>query len=220
MDSVKEILISDLAEAVVEMDEERTEELANECIEKGIDILTAINEGLAGGMEQAGKLYDEGEYYIPELLMCSDAMYKGIDILKPHLPKDSETKFKAVIGVVEGDTHDIGKNLVKIMMETAGFEMYDLGRDVPPREFVNKAKEVGAGIIVLSTLMSTTMHVMEDVIKLLEEENLRDKIKVMIGGGPISQKFADKIGADTYTTDATKAAKAAVEIAKSLSEGK
>jgi len=220
MDNIKEPLINDLSEAVVEMDEERTEELANQCIDKGVDVLTAINEGLAKGMEQAGKLYDEGEYYIPELLMCSDAMYKGIDILKPHLPKDSETKFKAVIGVVQGDTHDIGKNLVKIMMETAGFEMYDLGRDVPAVEFVSKAKEVGACIIALSTLMSTTMCGMEDVIKILEEEKLRDKIKVMIGGGPISQKFADKIGADAYTTDATKAAKVAVEIAKGLSEGK
>ena len=220
MDNIKDTLINNLSEAVVEMDEEKTEELANQCIEKGVDVLAAINEGLAKGMEQAGKLYDEGEYYIPELLMCSDAMYKGIDILKPHLPKDSERKFKAVIGVVQGDTHDIGKNLVKIMMETAGFEMYDLGRDVAPEEFVNKAKEVGACIITLSTLMSTTMCGMEEVIKILEEQNLRDKIKVMIGGGPISQKFADKIGADVYTTDATKAARVAVEIAKGLSEGK
>lgn len=220
MDKTKEALINALAEAVVEMEEERTEELAKECIEKGVDVLTAINEGLAKGMEKAGKLYDEGEYYIPELLMCSEAMYKGIEILKPYLKTNRETKFKAVIGVVEGDTHDIGKNLVKIMMETAGFQMYDLGRDVPPVEFVKKAKEVGASIIVLSTLMSTTMHVMEDVIKLLEEENLRDKIKVMVGGGPISQKFADAIGADAYTTDATKAAKVAVEIANNLSEGK
>jgi len=220
MDNIKDTLINNLSEAVVEMDEEKTEELANQCIEKGVDVLAAINEGLAKGMEQAGKLYDEGEYYIPELLMCSDAMYKGIDILKPHLPKDSERKFKAVIGVVQGDTHDIGKNLVKIMMETAGFEMYDLGRDVAPEEFVNKAKEVGACIIAISTLMSTTMCGMEEVIKILEEQNLRDKIKVMIGGGPISQKFADKIGADVYTTDATKAARVAVEIAKGLSEGK
>lgn len=220
MENIKEVLINALAEAVVEMEEERTEELAKECIEKGVDVLTAINEGLAKGMEKAGKLYEEGEYYIPELLMCSEAMYKGIDILKPYLKTNNESKFKAVIGVVEGDTHDIGKNLVKIMMETAGFQMYDLGRDVPPMDFVKKAKEVGASIIVLSTLMSTTMTVMEDVIKILEEENLRDKVKVMIGGGPISQKFADKIGADAYTTDATKAAKVAVEIAKNLSKGK
>ena len=208
MSDLKENMLIELSDAVVDMEEDKTVELCKMCIEKGINAYEVIEKGLSDGMNRAGKLYEEEEYYIPELLMCSDAMYSGINVVKPHLEKkEAEEKHKVVIGVVEGDTHDIGKNLVKIMMETEGFEVIDLGRDVPVRDFVNKAKEVGAKIIVLSTLMTTTMDGMEDVVKILEEENLRDKIKVMVGGGPISQSFADRIGADAYTTDASKAAK-------------
>lgn len=195
------------------MEEEETVELAKECIENNISAYEAIDKGLAHGMNRAGELYEEGEYYIPELLMCSDAMYSGLEVLKPHLKKnDLGKKHKIVIGVIQGDTHDIGKNLVKIMMETEGFEVIDLGRDVPPRDFVDKAKEIEADIICMSTLMTTTMDGMEEVIKLLKEEGIRDKVTVMIGGGPISQNFADKIGADVYTTDASRAAKRAKKI--------
>jgi corrinoid protein of di/trimethylamine methyltransferase len=208
MINLNENVFKEVSDAVVEMEEDTTVELCNKCIESGIDAYEIIERGLADGMNRAGKLYEEEEYYIPELLMCSDAMYAGINIVKPHLEKKrAEKKHKVVIGVVEGDTHDIGKNLVKIMMETEGFEVIDLGRDVPVKAFVDKAKEVEANIIVLSTLMTTTMDGMAEVIKLLEKENLRNSIKVMIGGGPISQTFADKIGADGYTTDASKAAK-------------
>lgn len=208
MSDLKENMFRELSDSVVNMEEEKTVEICKMCIEKGIDPYEVIEKGLADGMNRAGKLYEEEEYYIPELLMCSDAVYAGIYVVKPHLKtKENEDKQKVVIGVVQGDTHDIGKNLVKIMMETEGLEVIDLGRDVPVRDFVDKAKEVGASIIVLSTLMTTTMNGMAEVIKILEEENLRDKIKVMIGGGPISQSFADKIGADAYTTDASKAAK-------------
>lgn len=216
MANLKEDLLKELSDSVVEMDEEKTVELAKLCIDKEISAYEGIDKGLGEGMNRAGRLYEEGEYYIPELLMCSEAMYSGIEVLKPHLKKaDTENKHKVVIGVVQGDTHDIGKNLVKIMMETEGFEVIDLGRDVDPIAFVEKAKEVGASIIALSTLMTTTMEGMAQVIKILEEENLREKIKVMIGGGPISQSFADKIGADAYTTDASRAAK----FAKSLVQG-
>ncbi|EPS47071.1 corrinoid protein [Clostridium botulinum] len=210
MNNVSEELIKKLSESVVEMEEEETVELAKECIENNISAYEAIDKGLAHGMNRAGELYEEGEYYIPELLMCSDAMYSGLEVLKPHLKKnDLGKKHKIVIGVIQGDTHDIGKNLVKIMMETEGFEVIDLGRDVPPRDFVDKAKEIQADIICMSTLMTTTMDGMEEVIKLLKEEGIRDKVTVMIGGGPISQNFADKIGADVYTTDASRAAKRA-----------
>ncbi|AJD30691.1 corrinoid protein [Clostridium sporogenes] len=213
MSNVSEELIRKLSESVVEMEEEETVELAKECIEKNISAYEAIDKGLAHGMNRAGELYEEGEYYIPELLMCSDAMYSGLEILKPHLKKnDLGKKHKVVIGVIQGDTHDIGKNLVKIMMETEGFEVIDLGRDVPIRDFVDKAKEVEADIICMSTLMTTTMDGMGEVIKLLKEEGIREKVTVMIGGGPISQNFADKIGADIYTTDASKAAKYAKKI--------
>ncbi|MBN3449159.1 corrinoid protein [Clostridium botulinum] len=213
MNNVSEELIKKLSESVVEMEEEETVELAKECIENNISAYESIDKGLAHGMNRAGELYEEGEYYIPELLMCSDAMYSGLEVLKPHLKKnDLGKKHKIVIGVIQGDTHDIGKNLVKIMMETEGFEVIDLGRDVPPRDFVDKAKEIEADIICMSTLMTTTMDGMEEVIKLLKEEGIRDKVTVMIGGGPISQNFADKIGADVYTTDASRAAKRAKKI--------
>ncbi|NMM62812.1 cobalamin-binding protein [Clostridium sp. P21] len=205
---MKEELIKKLSDAVVDMEEDETVEISKQCVENNINAYEAIDKGLANGMNRAGELYEEGEYYIPELLMCSDAMYAGLDVLKPHLKKDeNEVKEKVVIGVVQGDTHDIGKNLVRIMMETEGFEVIDLGRDIHPIDFVEKAKEVGASIIVLSTLMTTTMDGMAEVINILKSQGLKDKIKVMIGGGPISQSYANKIGADGYTTDASKAAK-------------
>lgn len=217
MSDLKESMLKELSDSVVNMEEEKTVELSKMCIERGINAYEAIDKGLGDGMNRAGALYEEGEYYIPELLMCSDAMYAGINIIKPHLEKkEAEKKHKVVIGVVQGDTHDIGKNLVKIMMETEGFEVIDLGRDVPIRNFVDTAKEVEASIIVLSTLMTTTMDGMAEVVKILEKENLRDKVKVMIGGGPISQRFADKIGADGYTTDASKAAKFAKTLVSNM----
>ncbi|MEY8304478.1 corrinoid protein [Anaerosalibacter bizertensis] len=217
MSHVKEKLLNDLAESVVDMEEDDAVQVANDFIESGYDAYEGISNGLAVGMDEAGKLYEEEEYYIPELLMCSDAMYAGMDVLKPYLKYDeTEEKYKAVVGVVEGDTHDIGKNLFKIMLETTGFEVYDLGRDVPPSEFINKAKELGAKLIGLSTLMTTTMDNMEIVINLLKEEGIRDDVVVMVGGGPISQSFADKIGADGYAPEASRAAR----LAKDLVRGK
>lgn len=140
-------------------------------------------------------------------------MYAGLDVLRPHLPdEDAEEKRKAVIGVVEGDTHDIGKNLVKIMMETAGFEMHDLGRDVPLDQFVAKAKEVEADLVCMSTLMTTTMVGMKTVIEKLQQEGVREKIKVMVGGSPISPGYAKDIGADGYSTNAVEAVKVAKEL--------
>jgi dimethylamine corrinoid protein len=206
----KEQLLRGLSDAVLEMDEERTVDASHAALQNGIDAYEAIDKGLADGMDRAGQLFEQEEYFVPELLICSDAMYAGLDILKPHL-KASENgpKRKLVIGVIEGDTHDIGKNLVKIMVETSGFEIIDLGRDIPPRQFVDKAKEVDADIIGISTLMTTTMDGMRDVIRLLEEEQIRDRFKVMVGGGPISQGFADKIGADGYAVNAAEAVRVA-----------
>jgi dimethylamine corrinoid protein len=209
----KEQLFKYLSDAIVEMEEEKTVTISNTIIEEKIDAYEAIEKGLSDGMNRAGQLYEEEEYFIPELLTCADAMYAGLDILKLHLKvKDSGTKNKVVIGVVEGDTHDIGKNLVKIMLETVGFEVIDLGRDIPPHDFVEKAKEVDATLIVLSTLMTTTMEGMKEVIAILKKEKLRDQIKVMVGGGPISQGFANKIGADGYAVNASEAAKLALEL--------
>jgi len=209
---VKTELLAKMASAVVDMDEELTVELAREYIDRQFDGYDAINLGLAKGMDRVGQLYEQEEYYIPELLMCSDAMYAGLDVIRPHLQQQERTeKNKVVIGVVEGDTHDIGKNLVKIMLETSGFEVVDLGRDIPPMHFVTKAKEIEADIIALSTLMTTTMDGMDEVMHILRDENLVETIKVMVGGGPISKSFADKIGAH-YAEDATKAVKLAQEL--------
>jgi dimethylamine corrinoid protein len=210
MSDNKEVLFKKLADSVVDMDEELAVAISNEVIEQSYDAFEAIDKGLSAGMERAGELFEEEEYFIPELLMCSEAMYAGLDILKPHIKVDkSEVKLKVIIGVVEGDTHDIGKNLVKIMLETSGFDVIDLGRDVPPSIFVERAKEEKASIIALSTLMTTTMDAMGEVIRILEKQNIREEFKIMIGGGPISQGFADKIGADGYSVNAAEAVRLA-----------
>ncbi|HNX60401.1 MAG TPA: corrinoid protein [Spirochaetota bacterium] len=216
MNREHDVILKNLSDAVLEMDEEKTVSLSEKAIQTGIDAYTAIEKGLSDGMSRAGKLFEEGEYFIPELLMCSDAMYAGLGILTPHLKIDNNVKkHKIVIGVVEGDTHDIGKNLVKIMLEASGFEMIDLGRDIPPQQFVDTAKENDASIIALSTLMTTTMDGMAEVIRILDRENIRSRFRIMIGGGPISQGFADTIGADGYSSDAA----SAVRLARKLTEG-
>ena len=213
MSGKKEEILRTLANTVIEMDEEGAAQAAKEALEAGIDAQEAIMEGLAKGMEVVSEKYEREEYFVPELLVCSDAMYAALDILKPHVKLETtSTPARVVIGVVQGDIHDIGKNLVKIMLEGSGFQVYDLGRDVPLQDFVNKAKEVDADIIAMSTLMSTTMGGMKNVIEILEEEGIRDKYKVIIGGCPIWQSFADKIGADAYGDDVSEA----VRIAKRL----
>ncbi len=211
----KEELLEKLSECVVEMEDEEVVDAATEYVESGYPALDGIMEGLVDGMNKASDLYDEEEYFVTDLLLCSDAMYSGIDILKPHLPVEENKgeKLKIVIGVVEGDTHDIGKNLVKIMLDTAGFEMYDLGRDVPLDNFVDKTIEVGASLICMSTLMTTTMDGMRIVIEKLKEKGIRDNVKVMVGGSPISQKYANEIGADGYSANAVGAVKLAKRLA-------
>ena len=204
--SAKEVLLKRLSDGVVDMEEDDVAETAQEYLDAGYPAFDGIMEGLVDGMNRAGQLYEEEEYFVTDVLLCSDAMYAGLEILRPYLPEEAgETKHKGVIGVVEGDTHDIGKNLVKIMLETAGFDMIDLGRDVPLRKFVDTAREEGAEFICMSTLMTTTMGGMQDVIRILEEEGMRQQMKVMIGGGPVSQKYADKIGADGYSQNAVEA---------------
>ncbi len=215
-------LFKDLMDGVFLMDEELAVKAAKEVVEAGYDAYDAINNGLVAGMNKAGILYEREEYFVPELLICSDAMYAGLEILRPHIRTDAVgKKHKAVIGVMEGDTHDIGKNLVKIMMDAAGFEMVDLGRNVPLAHFVEKAKESNAEIICMSTLMTTTMDGMATVIEMLKEEGIRNSYKVMVGGGPISQGFAKKIGADGYSDNATNAVALAKRLlAKNSSQGR
>ena len=214
----KEEYLKSLSDCVLEMEDEKVVTVAEEYLREGHSALDGINLGLVDGMNRAGALYEQEEYFVTDLLLCSDAMYNGLDVLKPHLKDEAaegEEPIPAVIGVVQGDTHDIGKNLVKIMFETAGFTMYDLGRDVPIEAFVDKAQEVNARLICLSTLMTTTMIGMQRVVELLKERGLYGKIKVMIGGGPVSKNFCDKIGADAYTGSAMEA----VRVAKMLLNG-
>ena len=214
MGRAREEILKDLADSVLNMDEKGAARTAQEAIESGLDPYEAISRGLVIGMNKAGELYENEEYFVPEILICSDAMYAGLDILRPHLKREENgNKVGCVIGVVQGDTHDIGKNLVKIMLDVAGFEIYDLGRNVPLADFVEKAKETNADLICLSTLMTTTMDTMATVIEMLKEEGIRDRFKVLVGGGPISQAFADRIGADGYAANAA----TAVKVAKALS---
>lgn len=206
-------LFKEITNAVIEMEEDNVTELSKKSLELNIPALETITEALIPGMDKVGKLYEEEEYFLPEVLMCSDAFNSGLDIVKPHVDKSSiETPIKVVIGVIEGDTHDIGKNLVRIMTEASGFEVYDLGRDVKLERFIEKAEEVNSDIICMSTLMTTTMDGMKTVIDRLKERNIRDKYKVLIGGGPISQRFADIIGADVYAKDANEAVRKAKQI--------
>lgn len=204
----REELWGALSDCVVDMEDEVVSGVAEDYIASGYPALEGILNGLVNGMQRAADLYEQEEYFIPELLVCADAMYNGLDVLRPHLAQsNTEEKRKVVIGVVEGDTHDIGKNLVKIMLEAAGYEMHDLGRDVPLQHFVAKAKEIDADVIAMSTLMSTTMPGMGQVIDMLKEAGLRDRVKVIIGGAPISLAFAKKIGADGYSANAVEAVK-------------
>jgi corrinoid protein of di/trimethylamine methyltransferase len=213
MSSEKEELLNQLSDAVFELDEERAKQLSQKVVDCRFDAWEAVDQGLVAGVNRAGKLFDEEEYFIPELLIAADAMYAGLDILRPHIkPQSHGEPRRVVIGVVQGDTHDIGKNLVRIMLEVSGFKVYDLGRDVSPRQFVDRAVEVNADIIAMATLMTTTMDRMADVVRILETEKLRDRFKVMVGGAPLSQRFSDRIGADGYAAKAS----AAVELAKRL----
>lgn len=214
MDEKKELL-KRLSDGVLEMEEDDVIEAAKVYVSAGYPVLEGITDGLVNGMNRANELFEKDEYFMPELLLCSDAMYAGLDVLRPHLKEEEiEKKPRCVIGVVEGDTHDIGKNLVKIMLETAGFEVIDLGRDVPLQRFVDVSKEKEVGLVCMAALMTTTMSGMETVIHLLEEAGIREQVKVMIGGGPISQSYADKIGADGYSDNAA----GAVKLAKSMLE--
>lgn len=194
----KEELLAKLAEAVVEMDGEQAEQLAKEAIERGIDAYEAITEGLVKGMKTVSDQYESEEKYLPEVLASANAFYAAFDLLKPHMKKIEGEELKAVIGVVEGDIHDIGKNLVKTMLEANGCTCIDLGRDVPIENFIEAVGEEKPQFLVLSTLMTPTMKNMQRIIEDLREEGLRDSVKICIGGGPVDWDFAREIGADFY----------------------
>lgn len=209
-------ILNNLAQAVINMDVSRASKGATEAITCKIDPYEAIIDGLAKGMDKVNELFENEEYFVPEILLCADAMYAGIEVLRPHIPKEAaRNKKKVVIGVVKGDTHDIGKNLVKIMLDNAGFEIHDLGRNVPYAKFVDTSGELNADLVCLSTLMTTTMDSMQVVIEELKKAGILSR--VMVGGGPISPGFARNIGADGYAKNAAEAVKVARNILQDVS---
>ena len=207
-EQTEQLYFTALSDAVLNMEEDTAINIAHKVIAEKIDAYRAIERGLVDGMNRAGKFFEDEEYFIPEILLCSDAMYAGLNILNPHINREHQrSRIKIIIGVVEGDTHDIGKNLVKTLLDAAGFEVIDLGRDVPPSKIVDIAIIEQADAIALSTLMTTTMDGMSEVIQLLQQRGQRESFQVIVGGGPISQGFADRIGADGYAPNAPAAIK-------------
>lgn len=207
-------LLEELARAVVQMDEAGAVAAAHQALASGLDPYVAINNGLSVGMREVGRLYDTGEYFVPEILICSDAMNAAVEILKPHLRRaPGREPVTVILGVIEGDIHDIGKNIVKIMLDASGFRVVDLGRDVSAERFVQAAREARRGLVGLSTLMSTTMENMGKVVTGLTDAGLRQDFRVLLGGAPCSEAFAREIGADGFGRNA----KEAVELAERLS---
>ena len=189
----------------------KVKELVSQALADGVDPKAILENGLLNGMGVIGEKFKNNEVFVPEVLIAARAMNAGLEILKPHLAQSgAEDKGIAVIGTVKGDLHDIGKNLVKMMMEGKGIKVLDLGVDVAPQTFVEKAMENNADIICCSALLTTTMGEMKNVVESAKAANIRNKVKIMIGGAPVTQKFCDMIGADCYTPDAATAAEAAL----------
>jgi corrinoid protein of di/trimethylamine methyltransferase len=211
----KKEIFEKLKNGVIQYDEDACRDAANESVDAGIDANEAIFDGLVAGMEEVGRLFEAQEYFVPEILMCADALYVGLDILKPHCQQmDIGIKGSVVIGTVEGDVHDIGKNLVKMMFDVAGFTVYDLGRDVPLDTFVDEQLRTDSDLVCLSAMMTTTMIGMPKVIEKIKEKN--PNCMIMIGGAPTSKDLADKWGADGYAADASNALKEAIKMVSFL----
>ncbi|MBE9523551.1 MAG: corrinoid protein [Chloroflexi bacterium] len=188
-----------------------------QALASGQDAGVILNQGMIAAMEEVGQLYESGEYFVPEMLIAARAMQKGLAILKPHLMEDGiEPVGKAIIGTVKGDLHDIGKNLVGMMLEGNGFEVIDLGVDVGPEQFVEAVRENTPCIVGLSALLTTTMPGMQRTIDQLDEAGLGSDIRVMVGGAPVTQVFAEGIGADGYALDASSAVSQAKALIKSM----
>ena len=197
-------------EALIAMNEKKVKELVREALDKGVLAKEILNEGLIPGMDIVGEKMESGDMFIPEVLMSAKAMSAAVEILKPLLGDEGLTAAgKVVIGTVKGDLHDTGKNLVVMMLESAGFEVHNLGVDIGPEDFVKAIKEKEPDLLALSALLTTTMSVMTQTIDAVTESGLRERVKVMIGGAPVTQKFADEIGADGYAPDAGSANKLA-----------
>lgn len=214
--SKEQEILQKLRDGVVEYDNDMVIEAANEALAEGIDAEKAIFDGLVAGIEEIGRLYELEEIFVPEMLLAADAMYAGLNILKPHMKKkgDGGVKGQVIMGVVQGDVHDIGKNIVKMMFDVAGFEVHDLGRDVPLETFIEEQLKTDSDLVCLSAMMTTTMVGMPEIIKKLKEKN--PNVKIMIGGAPVNENLANQWGADGYAKDANNALKDAINMVSSL----
>ncbi|MGQ9631349.1 MAG: corrinoid protein [bacterium] len=202
-----------LSEFLISGNRAKVQELTQQAVNEGIPAKRILDEGLIAGMNVVGVRFKNNEIYVPEVLIAARAMQAALDIIEPILVKSGvEPVGKVAIGTVKGDLHDIGKNLVSMMLKGAGFQIIDLGTDVPPEKFISAIKENKAGIVGMSALLTTTMPSMKKTIDAIEEAGLRDKVKVMIGGAPVTQKYADEIGADGYAPDAASAVDKAKEL--------
>jgi len=206
-------LLDELKKAIVEIDEEKAIKVAENIIDEKIDPNTAIKYAIADGAIEVGEKFDRGDFFLPHLVMAGDLMDEVGKILEKNLPKNEvEKKRVVVIGSVQGDMHSVGKNLVAVMLRSGGFEVHDLGVDVTGMAFIDKAKEVGADMIALSSLLTTTMPYQREVIEDLKAMGIRERFKVMVGGGPVLRVYAEKIGADGYGKDALEALEEAKKI--------
>ena len=202
---MEERILGEIKESVIRGDMKKVEELVDKSIKENLPVERILNEGLIAGMMVVGEKFKNNEFYVPEVLIAARAMNKGMSLLEPLIVQSGiKPVAKVAIGTVKGDLHDIGKNLVVMMWKGAGFEVEDLGIDVPPEKFVEAAKR-GAKVIGMSALLTTTMVAMKDVIEALKNAGVRDNVKVIIGGAPVTQSYADEIGADSYAPDAASA---------------
>ena len=198
--------LQELAQCIIKADEEGASSKIQELIDQGVAPQEILDNGLIAGMDEVGERFRRSEFFIPEVLLSAQAMKAAMGLLEPHLKKTQAKRLgKMVIGTVQGDLHDIGKFLVAIMVEGAGFEVVDLGSDVPPEKFVAAARDMEADIVGMSALLTTTMLSMQETIKQLDAAGLKERVKVLVGGAPVSQDFADRIGADGYAPDAVSA---------------
>lgn len=209
-------LLSEISTAVIEGNKEDTVDLTEEALEEGLEAHEILHQGLMPGMDYVGVEFRAGNMFVPEVLRSARAMQASMDLLKPILADTGVPMVgKVLLGTVKGDMHDIGKNLVGMMCEGAGFEVMDLGKDVSPEGFVTAVKDFGPDIVGMSALLTTTMRAMEHTIRALEEAGVREKVKIMIGGAPVTESFAEQIGADGYASNAA----AAVDLAKTFMKG-
>ena len=208
-------IINEISENLQKGKAKIVKELVEKAVSEGFDAAEILNSGLLDGMNAIGEKFKNNEIYVPEVLIAARAMNMGVQIIKPLLAESGvKAKGRVCIGTVQGDLHDIGKNLVKMMLEGKGLEVIDLGTDVAPETFVKAAIENDCQIICCSALLTTTMEVMADVVKCAVDMGVRDKVKIMVGGAPVTEEFAKEIGADSYSCDAASAANAAAEFCK------